>query len=174
MSPGRAQVVGTVAGAWMAGLQLLADDLRLVGVRPMVDPAALADVITIAVDQLIPPSVEVTPQIAAAGGTSILGVQRLIHARKIAEAKRQAAAGGGADVRERTAPVGDVMRERAAQADAAPPAPDAPDPDPSSLRASGPVIDVVEPKPSAAEQHPGYSPPPARYLTAESEARLVF
>lgn len=105
---GREATCRYVGALWVGALEVVVQQLKDVGVEPMFKPAELTGAIVLTVDKMLPPEVELTPEIVAAVGTSTILVQRLVHAKAIkAHQDKQKARASG------VRPVVDVMATEA-------------------------------------------------------------
>ncbi len=100
--------------AWLGILDKMSDDLREVGVAPMIDPRALEEPIRTTLDKYLPAQVEVTPEVIAAGGSSIILFQRWKNREEIAKVR------GKVPVAETARPI-TVQAAPASHDDAGPP-----------------------------------------------------
>lgn len=83
---GRERTVLAIASQWKAGLHFMAEQIKLSGSEPMVDVEALWPYIVITVDDVLPERIQLKPAHVAAGGTTILLVQRIARHKKVGEA----------------------------------------------------------------------------------------
>jgi hypothetical protein len=76
---------------WHGVLRQMAGHLREAGIDPVIDPDRLAGAIVLAVDDLLPPHVELTPTLVAVGSSTALLAQRAIKRDEIAAARKKKA-----------------------------------------------------------------------------------
>lgn len=84
---GREKTCVMLASYWLTALKNMEDSLRLAGIDPIIEAAALGPSIVLTVDELLPDHVEFSPRVVAVGGSTMLGVQRFMRRKEIAEAQ---------------------------------------------------------------------------------------
>lgn len=91
---GRQTTIEFVADQWYGILRLMADQIKMSGADPIIDPDKLYGAIVLTLDEVIPDHVELTPRMLAAGGSTALIVQRFMRRKQVSEAmdKEQARA----------------------------------------------------------------------------------
>jgi hypothetical protein len=82
---GREQTVLFVSGQWVDILRSMERQLALVGVKPLIPVDVLVSSIVLAVDELLPERISLTPKATAVIGTTSLSVQRFLHRDAIAK-----------------------------------------------------------------------------------------
>ncbi len=135
---GREQVCTYVADAYVGILEIMAGQLKDIGVDPLIEPSAIRSMVVLACDNLLPQEVAITPEAVVAIGTGATLFQRLKHGKAIAEHEQ-----------------GKVMRERVNRMRSAAPVEPPPAPAPSS------------PPPPPPAPTPSSSSPPAAPQTIE-------
>jgi hypothetical protein len=83
---GREQTVLFVASQWHAVNKFMADQIKLSGSKPIVDPDIIFNALVLTVDDYMPQELAIKPVHIAAFGTSALLVQRVIRHKKVGEA----------------------------------------------------------------------------------------
>lgn len=98
---GREASVTFVATTICNVLQAMSDEMKSVGVEPMISVAELYNPWVLTLDEVLPANMELKPEHIAVGGASVLVVQRFMARKKIAAVKDKAK--GEADLAKRTA-----------------------------------------------------------------------
>lgn len=153
---GREAVCRTLGGVWLKLLGSMSEAIQEAGAEPLVDIREqwVAGAIILTIDKVLPPEVQPTPEVVAAGATTVLTAQRLIKAQAIREArarKEMDAARGRSGSFTAPAPVK--------------PPPDAPTEDVTAARSTTPPPAPApppthEPMSSPAVTEPTSAPPP--------------
>lgn len=87
---GREATCNMIGGYWQGILIAMADSMKEAGIDPIVDPVMLGGAIVLAVDELLPPDVQVSNKTLAIGGSTAIIVQRFIKRDAIAKAQAKA------------------------------------------------------------------------------------
>ncbi len=131
---GRESTCEGIADQVIGVLKLMADQIKMAGVDPILDPESLRACWVITIDQVLPERVRMTPQMKAVGGSTALLVQRFMKRKEIADAMKVAEDRAKHDEFRRKQHLHSV------------PHPDAPPPPPVQ-KAEPPVVDVPVEKP---------------------------
>ncbi len=70
---------------WLGVLVKMADEIRSCGADPFIDPQALGGAIVLALDDILPERLNVTPRVAAIGGSSAILAQRFLLRKQIGQ-----------------------------------------------------------------------------------------
>lgn len=87
---GREHTVTKIADGYVGLLQVLADQIKLAGVEPLVDPQMIRAAVVLTVDDLLPAHLQIEPHHEVALATSVLVFQRFAKRKDIAAAVAKA------------------------------------------------------------------------------------
>lgn len=137
---GREQTCVYLGSLYHGVLKQMSDSLTEAGIDPIIDVNADAfhNAIVLAVDDLLPPEIVLTPTIVAVGGGSALTIQRFVKSKAIKEAQEKKKLGASA-----SRPVQEVAAARAADP---PPPKVAPSPEPAPPSPEVKIGEVTETK----------------------------
>ncbi len=80
---GREATCQLIGKPWLDLLTHIAKEMKDCGVDPIIDPEMLWGSIVLSIDQMLPTTVKLTPQIVAAGGSTAILAQRFIQRKTI-------------------------------------------------------------------------------------------
>jgi hypothetical protein len=81
-------VCEVIGNGWVDALEAMAVDMRKAGIDPILDPKQMRGMIILAVDEILPARVKMTPRVGALIGTTVVIGQRYANHKKIVAAQK--------------------------------------------------------------------------------------